>query len=156
MTWLKGLLPEPAARESFILMDHVMSVSEDLDVNAKGYNSSFDFGKQVRLMYFFSAEMKLPVYYRLLGGSIVDVAAMGVSDVVYIAAKGFYSKDNVAMPEQRNLKYIMPVRRSNPAIDSCPGRGRGIQDQKPPFHPAGQGHLVLSLRSFRACFYYVS
>jgi transposase len=42
--------------------------------------------------------MKLPVYYRLLGGNIVDVAAMdlcvkemGVSDVVYIADKGFYS-----------------------------------------------------------------
>jgi transposase len=45
---------------------------------------------------------------------------MGVSDVVYIADKGFYSKDNVAMLEEQNLKYIMPVRRSNPVIDYGP------------------------------------
>jgi hypothetical protein len=129
MKWLKGLLPESAARESFVLMDstHVMSASEHLEVNAKGYNGSFDFGKQIRLMYLFSAKMKLPVYYRLLGGNIVDVAAMalcvtemGVSDVVYIADKGFYSRDNIAMLEEKNLRYIMPVRRNNPAIDYGP------------------------------------
>ncbi|MDR2741275.1 MAG: hypothetical protein LBB98_03880 [Treponema sp.] len=99
MKWLKDVLPPSAARESFVLMDstHVMSALERLEVNAKGYNGSFDFGKQLRLMYLFSAKMKLPVYYRLPGGNIVDVAAMalcvkemGVSDVVYIADKGFY------------------------------------------------------------------
>jgi hypothetical protein len=53
MKWLKSLLPESSARESFVLMDstHLMSASERLDVNAKGYNNSFDFGKQLRLMY---------------------------------------------------------------------------------------------------------
>jgi transposase len=111
MTRLKGLLPESAARESFILMDStpVMSASERLDVNAKGYNGSFDCGKQVRLMYLFPAGMKVPVYYRLVGGNIVDVAAMalcvkemGVSGVVYIADKGFYGRDNAAMLEARN------------------------------------------------------
>jgi hypothetical protein len=126
MTWLKRLLPESSARESFILMDstHIMSASEHLEVNAKGYNNSFDFGKQLRLMYLFSARMKLPVF---LGGNIVDVAAMvlcvkemGVSDVVYIADKGFYSRDNAAMLEERNLRYIMPVRRNDPAIDYGP------------------------------------
>jgi hypothetical protein len=40
--WLKGLPPESAAGESFLLMDstHVMSASEHLEVNAKGYNNS--------------------------------------------------------------------------------------------------------------------
>ncbi|MDR1637948.1 MAG: transposase [Treponema sp.] len=152
MTWLKLLLPESAARESFLLMDstHVMSASERLEVNAKGYNNSFDFGKQIRLMYLFSATMKLPVYYRLLGGNIVDVAAMdlcvkemGVSDVVYIADKGFYSTGNVAMLEQRNLKYIMPVRRSNPAIH---------------YGPIGDGEFKIKNRRFiwqgRVIWYY--
>jgi hypothetical protein len=127
--WLKGLLPPSAARESFILLDstHVMSASEHLEINAKGYNGSFDFGKQLRLMYLFSARMKLPVYYRLLGGNIVDVAAtalcvkeMGVSEVVYIADKGFYSRENVAGMEEGNLWYIMPVRRNNPSITYGP------------------------------------
>jgi transposase len=104
-----------------------MSASEHLEVNAKGYNNSFDFGKQLRLMYLFSAKMKLPVYYRLLGGNIVDVAAMalcveemGITDVVYIADKGFYSAANVAMLEARNLRYIILVRRDNQAIDYSP------------------------------------
>jgi hypothetical protein len=127
--WLKGLLPASATEESFLLMDstHVMSSSEHLEVNTKGYNNSFDFGKQLRLMYLFSAKMKLPVYYRLLGGNIVDVAAMalcveemGLSDVVYIADKGFYSAANVAMLEARNLRYIIPVRRDNRQIDYSP------------------------------------
>jgi transposase len=71
--------------------------------------------------------MKLPVYYRLLGGNIVDVAAMalcveemGLSDVVYIADKSFYSASNVAMLEARNLRYIIPVRRDNRQIDYGP------------------------------------
>jgi transposase len=152
MTWHKRLLPESSARESFILMDstHVMSASEHLEVNSKGYNNAFDFGKQLRLMYLFSARMKLPVYYRLLGGNIVDIAAMalcvkemGVSDVVYIADKGFYSRDNVAMLEERNLKYIMPVRRSNPAID---------------YGPIGDGEFKIKNRRFvwqgRVIWYY--
>jgi hypothetical protein len=129
MKWLRGLLPEKGAKESFVLMDstHMMSASEYLEVNAKGYNGSFDFGKQIRLMYLFSATLKLPVYYRLLGGNMGDVAAMalcveemGVSDVVYIADKGFYSRENTAMLEERKLWYIMPVRRNNPVIDYGP------------------------------------
>jgi transposase len=63
-------------------------------------------------MYLFSAKMKRPVYYRLLDGNIVDVAAMalcvqemGFSDVLYIADKGFYSRNNIAMLEERSLKY---------------------------------------------------
>jgi hypothetical protein len=78
-------------------------------------------------MYLFSAKMKLPVYYRLLGGNIVDVAAMalcveemGLSAVVYIAGKGFYSAGNAAMLEARNLRYIIPVRRDNRQIDHSP------------------------------------
>ncbi|MDR2743004.1 MAG: transposase, partial [Treponema sp.] len=126
------------------------SASEHLEVNAKGYNGSFDFGKQLRLMYLFSAKMRLPVYYRLLGGNIVDVAAMalcvkemGVSDVVYIADKGFYSTDNVAMLEAQNLKYIMPVSRNNPAIN---------------YGPIGDGEFKMKHRRFiwqgRVIWYY--
>jgi transposase len=92
-----------------------------------GDNGSFDFRKQARLMYLFSAEMKLPVYCWLVGGNIVDVAAIalcvaetGVSDAVYIADKGFYSGENTAMLEAQNLRYIIPVRRNNPETDYGP------------------------------------
>ena len=66
--WMKSLLSDvPENEQNFVLMDstHAVSVSENLSVNAKGYNPDFDFDKQIRLMYLFSAQMKQPVYYRL-------------------------------------------------------------------------------------------
>jgi hypothetical protein len=45
----------------------MMGASEQLEVNTKGYNNSFDFGKQLRLMYLFSVKMKLPVYLPAFG-----------------------------------------------------------------------------------------
>jgi transposase len=43
-----------------------------------------------------------------------------LSDVVYIADKGFYSAANVAILEARDLRYIIPVRRDNRQIDYSP------------------------------------
>jgi transposase len=75
---------------------HTRSLSENLTVNAVGYNPDFTFEKQVRLMYLFSSKMKQPVYYRMISGCITDVKSMalcvkefGRSDVVYIADNGF-------------------------------------------------------------------
>ena len=62
--WMKTLLKDvPEDEQNFVLMDstHAVSVSENLSVNAKGYNPDFDFDKQIRLMYLFSAQMKQPV-----------------------------------------------------------------------------------------------
>jgi len=109
--WMKSLLSDvPENEQNFVLMDstHAVSVSENLSVNAKGYNPDFDFDKQIRLMYLFSAQMKQPVYYRLINGNITDVKSMtlcvkemNVKDkVVFIADKGFFSAENVAMMEE--------------------------------------------------------
>jgi hypothetical protein len=49
--FFKTLLPEQeGSGENFILMDstHLMSASEQMGINAKGYTPSFDFGKQIR------------------------------------------------------------------------------------------------------------
>jgi len=125
--WMKGLLDElPEEGKNFVMMDstHTQSLSENLNINAVGYNPDFTFEKQVRLMYLFSSKMKQPVYYRMINGNITDVKSMalcvkefGQNDVIYIADKGFYSKDNVAMLEKEKLQYIIPLRRNNPLID---------------------------------------
>jgi hypothetical protein len=54
---MRGLLP--AGNENFVLMDstYVMSASERLGINAKGYNGAGDFGKHFRLMYLFQAKV---------------------------------------------------------------------------------------------------
>lgn len=128
--WMKSLLTEEGKTVGeFVMMDstHVVSKSELLTVNAKGYNPSFDFEKQIRLMYLFSAEMQKPIYYRLINGNITDVKSMAlcveemkVDNVIYIADKGFYSKENVAMMKKQKLQYIVPLQRNNKLINYEP------------------------------------
>jgi hypothetical protein len=129
--WMNTLLSDvPADEQNFVLMDstHAFSVSENLAINAKGYNPDFDFEKQIRLMYLFSAQMKQPVYYRLVNGNITDVKSMSLcikemnvkDSVVFIADKGFFSAENVAGMEEEKLSYIIPLQRNNALIDYSP------------------------------------
>ena len=120
----------PEHEQHFVLIDstHSVSVSEKLGVYAKGYNPDFDFEKQIRLMYLFSAQMKQPVYYRLINGNITDIKSMSLcinemnikEQVVFIADKGFFSADNIAMMKKETLSYIIPLHRNNALIDYTP------------------------------------
>lgn len=116
VAWMKSLLNTSNSEsiEQFVMMDstHLVSKSELLTVNAKGYNPNFDFDKQVRLMYLFAAGTQQPVYYRLINGNVTDIKSMAlcveemnIQNVIYIADKGFYSKDNIAMICTRRLAY---------------------------------------------------
>jgi transposase len=117
--WMKSLLPDTEiGKEEFVMMDstHITSHSDLLTVNAKGYNPDFNFEKQVRLLYLFSSELQKPVYYRLVNGNITDVKSMVISieemniaHVIYIADKGFYSKGNIDMLQEKNIQYLMPL-----------------------------------------------
>lgn len=130
VAWMKSLLSaKEGATDEFVMMDstHVFSKSGLLTVNAKGYNPDFDFEKQVRLMYLFSAGMQRPVYYRLINGNITDLKSMAlciqemkISNVIYIADKGFYSKENIAMMKELKLQFIIPIQRNNKLIDYRP------------------------------------
>lgn len=125
--WMKGLLDDlPEEGKNFVIMDstHTQSLSEKLNINAVGYNPDFTFEKQVRLMYLFSSKLKQPVYYRMINGNITDVKSMslcvrefGEKDVVYIADKGFYSKENIEMLDDEKLQYIIPLKRNSLLID---------------------------------------
>jgi hypothetical protein len=138
--WMKALLNDiPASERNFVLMDstHSLSASKNLAVNAKGYNPDFDFEKQIRLMYLFSAQMKHPVYYRMINGNITDVKSMSLcikeikmpENVVFIADKGFFSYKNIAMMEEEKLSFIIPLHRNNPLIDYIPLQKAGFKKE---------------------------
>lgn len=128
--WMKGRLNmADASLENLVMIDstHVPTLSENLHINAKGYNPQHSYDTQIRLMYIFSAQMKQPVYYRLINGNITDVSSMkrcveelGAENVVFIADKGFYSNRNVADLRSNNLYYIIPLYRNNSLIDFSP------------------------------------
>jgi len=140
VNWMKALLGGgKEIKDEFVMMDstHVTSKSELLTVNAKGYNPDFDFEKQVRLMYLFSAKMQKPVYYRLINGNITDLKSMAlcvqemeIENVIYIADKGFYSKENIMMMKEHKLQYIIPVQRNNKLIDYLPLQAAGFKQQQ--------------------------
>ncbi len=128
--WMESMLQTASdVKNNFVMMDstHVSSVSEHIHVNAKGYNPNHDFDKQIRLMYLFSAELQQPVYYRLINGNITDIKSMSLcvkemktQNVVFIADKGFFSKNNIQQLNENKLNYIIPIHRNNKLIDFKP------------------------------------
>ena len=76
-----------------------------IDFVRRGYNRDGDDLAQVNLLMITSEHTHLPVYYRILSGSIRDVSALkesirnlkllGTNTVRLIMDKGFYSESNV-------------------------------------------------------------
>jgi hypothetical protein len=128
--WMRTRMGIPAELSTnFVMIDstHIPSLSENMHVNAPGYNPGHSYDPQIRLMYIFSSRLKQPVYYRLINGNITDVSSMkkcvqelGVGHIVFIADKGFYSKQNTLSLRENGLHYIIPLYRNNGLIDWKP------------------------------------
>lgn len=118
----------------FLLMDatQVLSMSATVESAQIGYNASGAYDPHVNLMYLFSTDAQLPVFYRLVPGNIREVSAMAltiresqVKNAVIVADKGFYSKTNIEQLETEKLQYIIPLKRSSSLIDYTPMETQG-------------------------------
>jgi len=110
----------------YMLMDatNIFSNSHQISFNRKGYNNSMIFDNQFNLMYIYSADSKMPVYYRLLPGNIKEVKAFkncliesGLRQSIIIADKGFYSQNNIELLEKEKFRYIIPLKRDSALIE---------------------------------------
>jgi len=113
-------------KDEYLLMDatNIFSNSTLITLARKGYHNQMNFDAQFNLMYIYSAKTSMPVYYRLLPGNIREVRAFknclleaGLKDAIIIADKGFYSSKNVELLITENLRFILPLKRDNVAID---------------------------------------
>lgn len=93
----------------------VFTRSQD-SLSAKGYNPNHRLNPQARMLYIFEKDTHMPIFYRILQGSIVDktafidaVKASGCKDCVIIADKGFYSKKNLSALISAKMKFILPL-----------------------------------------------
>ena len=115
-----------ADKSVFILFDghRLISSSETMEFAELGYDSKRRFMPQINLMYVFSLDdtVGTPVYYKQFIGSTPDVSAF--SDVLkesgianstctIVADKGFASDAGFELLDERNLQYIIPIRRGN-------------------------------------------
>ncbi|MBU0765388.1 MAG: transposase, partial [Bacteroidetes bacterium] len=103
---------------------NIFSNSHQIPLARKGYNNTMTFDRQFNLMYIYSADSRMPVYYRLLPGNIKEVKAFknclleaGLRKAIVIADKGFYSQKNIDLLEEEKLKYIIPLKRDNTLIN---------------------------------------
>lgn len=113
------------AGKNFLLADstNVFSESEQLHTNLPGYNSKREYRPQVNLLYIFSSELMMPVYYRIVPGNIREVKAFkicieesGIQDAIIVVDKGFYSDNNLLLLEKEGFQFIIPLRRNNNLI----------------------------------------
>ena len=112
--------------KDFILIDatDMLCKSQYISLAHKGYNSKLDFQPQFNLLYLFSQQSQMPVFYRIVGGNIREIKAFkntldesGIEKAVLVGDKGFYSKSNVEHLESYGLQYIVPLRRNNKHIE---------------------------------------
>lgn len=112
-------------RGAYILMDatDVFCSSKHIALAKKGYNNQLSYDSQFNLLYLYSAQSQMPVYYRLLAGNIREVKAFknslleaGLQKAVIVADKGFYSQANVDLLQAEKLKFILPLKRDSSLV----------------------------------------
>lgn len=111
--------------DSTLLYDlsFIFSTSQTLTFAEKGYNKDHLFLPQINIALGFSHEKKIPMFIKILPGSVRDVSTLvGVvrefelKDVTLVLDRGFFSKPNVDYLRKERLKFVMPTRRNSTLI----------------------------------------
>jgi len=108
-----------------VLMDatSMVSYSQNLSQVSLGFSKNDVYEPIFNLLYIYSPDMFMPVYYRIFNGNIKDVKMMGLAikecpydNTVIVADKGFYYEQNLITLEDESLQYIIPLRRNSTLI----------------------------------------
>jgi len=98
--------------------------SKKMEISKFGKSKKGTFEYMANIMFVFSVGLQLPVYYRIMPGSVKDIKAFKlclkeshIDDAVIIADKGFYSKQNIDLLRSEQLEFIVPLRRNNLLIN---------------------------------------
>lgn len=101
-----------------------LSASRCMDFPQLTKTNKGAFDTAVNIMWIFNCAKHLPVYYRLLPGSIKDVSAFkvcvedsGMRSGVAIIDKGFQSVSNIEKLDELGIKFIMSLKRSTKGLD---------------------------------------
>ena len=106
----------------YILIDltAMFSYSQNLTLLEKGVNKDHLKIPQINLLLLFSSEHKVPTYIRLLPGSVRDVSTVkntiemaDISNIVFIADRGFYSETNLKSLGKEKISFVIPLRRNS-------------------------------------------
>lgn len=125
-TQITNLFQEFNKAKNNILFDgtDLISQSKKMDITKLSKSKRGTFDTLTNLMFAFSVELQLPIYYRILPGNIKDIKAFRlcleeaqINDAVIIIDKGFYSDNNIEQLQEEGLSFIIPLKRNNHNID---------------------------------------
>jgi len=105
----------------------ICSQSEHMSLPKEGRCKRGSYESVINMMFVFSVDQHLPIYYRILPGNIKDVKSFknsleesGVREAMVIMDKGFYSAKNLKTIEESGLEFVIPLKRNNGEIDYAP------------------------------------
>jgi len=97
----------------------ISSYSNCIDMVEWGYNRDKENLPQINLGMVFGEPSSLPLFYSLYQGSIPDIVTLknillrlnsfGIKDTLFVMDRGFFSKHNIEMICESNIKFIMPM-----------------------------------------------
>ncbi|MDG7038715.1 MAG: transposase [Nitrososphaerota archaeon] len=112
--------------EKYLAVDltHILSMSDSVISATLGHNSMEVYLPQVQLLFLFSLDHGVPVYFRITPGSVTCIMSLsiamqesGVKNALVVADTGFYSARNIAGLEGMGLFYIIPLKRNSKLIN---------------------------------------
>lgn len=108
-------------------LTQVYSESENINWLEKGYNAHEEFRNQLQLLLIYNLSAHVPVFLKLLPGSLRDVSTLenviaetDFDNVVVVVDKGFWSSSNFDDLEASNLGYLAAVRRDASQLEYVP------------------------------------
>lgn len=126
---LVSVMKELMEGEDLLLIDstHIKTLSSNNVLAQMGYNSQRQFDPQVNLLFLFAHDQQMPIFYRCVAGNVREIRAMeltlkesGIQHSVLVGDKGFYSANNLAMLQENNWQYVLPLRRNSALCDYSP------------------------------------
>ena len=101
----------------------ISSYSQNIDNVEWGYNRDKENLKQINLNMVYASETDLPLFYRVIDGSISDVVTLittakiinnlGIKNFALALDRGFFSKENLEFLNKKRLNYTIGVPISN-------------------------------------------
>ncbi len=112
------------------------SYSQCMEILEWGYNRDRDNLRQANLSLVVDRAEGIPVMYEVYPGSIVDVSTLvntvevlrsyGIEDCMMVLDRGFFSRANIHLLEERGIEYIIPASLSLKSVRAAMSRAQKL------------------------------
>ena len=112
--------------DNLVLIDAtpIFSKSQNIHESRLGYNNKKQWDTQVNLLYLYSQDSSLPLFFKLSPGDVRELKTLelalltaGIKNAIIVGDKGFTSRLNLEIIESNDINYILPLKRNDSLVD---------------------------------------